>query len=118
MATSRSSDSPVEWIAGASIFSGRRDPQWKVPQAVVDRLLQIWESLKPWPDKIPLAPPLGYRGCFVRDNVDRQWTAFGGVVTLETSRVSASRKDVGKQFEKTLLASAPEGLIPASLIPP
>lgn len=101
-----------ECIGGASIFSGRPDPTWNVGEKVAKKLEEIWGSLEPWTGKHPSSPPLGYRGCFLRCKPDIEWFAYKGVVTLKIYKVSESRIDKDKKFERVLLSSAPKGLLP------
>ncbi len=76
----------------------------------------IWEKLEPTSAPLPTAPPLGYRGCFVRDPRGRQWYAYGGRVLLTTGGASETRADPNRQFEKTLLESAPADILPANFL--
>jgi hypothetical protein len=112
MGISKLNETIKECIGGASIFSGRPDPTWSVGEEVAKKLEKIWGSLEPWTGEHPSAPPLGYRGCFIRCKPDIEWFAYEGVVTLKTPDGSESRIDKGKKFEKLLLSSAPEGLLP------
>lgn len=115
MATSRS-NSESGWTAGASVFSGRPDPTWPISRDVADELVAIWETLVPSDDVIPTPPALGYRGCFVRDPAGRTWTALHELVTLSSESASETRRDENRRFERTVLASAPAGTLPASLV--
>jgi hypothetical protein len=78
----------------------------------VEQLEGIWEALQLFTGKPPIAPPLGYRGCFLKCPPALEWFAFGGVVTLKTRKKTESRIDKVKAFEKLLLASAPPGMFP------
>jgi hypothetical protein len=113
MATSRST-SESGWIAGAFVFSGRPDPTWPISSDVAEELVAIWESLVPT-DDLPTTPTLGYRGCFVRDPAGT-WTAFHELVTLSSERGAETRRDDNRRFERTVLASAPAGTLPASFV--
>jgi hypothetical protein len=115
MATSRSPDDPARWTAGVSIFSGRPDPEWLVSDAAADSLIALWQSLAPYRGAVPSPPALGYRGCFLTDG-RRAWRAFGGVVTLRADGTSETRADQDRAFEKRLLGSAPDGLLPVSAL--
>jgi hypothetical protein len=108
MGTSRSSESD-EWIGGASVYSGRRDPTWRVP-AELGRILEAtWAGLPPWSDpRRPRAPALGYRGCWLKAPDGRTWTVFRELVALATD----DRRDGEREFERSLIASAPDGLLP------
>jgi hypothetical protein len=114
MATSRST-SESGWTAGAFVFSGRPDPTWPISSDVAEQLVVIWETLVPT-DDAPTPPPLGYRGCFVRDPGGRTWTAFHELVTLSSEGSSETRRDDDRRFERTVLASAPAGTLPASFV--
>lgn len=112
MATSKSASRGGKWTAGASVYSGRSDPAWTVSARVAAQLLKIWQSLKKWKGRMPSPPALGYRGCFLRDTEGREWHAYDGAVTLRVGAVCESRRDPDREFEKTLLASAPPGRLP------
>jgi hypothetical protein len=105
-----------ECIGGSFIFSGRPDPVWNVREEVAKKLEQIWMSLEYRTGEHPSAPPLGYRGCFLRCKSDREWFAYGGVVTLKTSEGSESRIDKEKKFERLLLSSSPKGTFPKGIL--
>ena len=115
MATSRS-DSGDEWTAGVLLFSGRPDPVWSVAEDTAKRLQAVWETLAPWTGPLPNAPPLGYRGSFLRNDEERTWHAFGGVVTSANGARSESRRDDGRMFERALLETAPPDLVPQRLL--
>ncbi len=108
MATSRST-SENGWIAGALVFSGRPDPNWPIPPELARELVAIWESLPPTETTVSL-PALGYRGCSVRDPEGRMWIAYHELVTLSSDR----RHDDERRFERTVLSSAPTGVLPPS----
>jgi hypothetical protein len=116
MATSRSSEQQPEWLAGASLFSGRPDPTWPIAPATARALVQLWQSLPETKDPMPPAPPLGYRGCFLRDDRGRDWRGYGGVVEHAWRRRREARQDPARSFERQLLASAPAGLLPRNLL--
>jgi hypothetical protein len=105
-----------KWIAGAFVFSGRPDPTWPVNNKLIKQLEKIWNSLEPLTDKYPSPSILGYRGCFVRNNVDREWFAYGGVVIFKRDNRSESRLDRQSTFEKSVLSSAPPNLLPSYLV--
>jgi hypothetical protein len=113
---SRSNEGPSCWTGGASIFSGRRDPAWAIDRGTARRLEAIWHGLRPCPEGSLPGPVLGYRGCSLRDGADREWFAYGGVVTLKGPDGSESRRDEAREFETALLVSAPGGVLPASFL--
>jgi hypothetical protein len=52
----------------------------------------------------------------VRDPGGRTWTAFHELVTLSSEGSSETRRDDDRRFERTVLASAPAGTLPASFV--
>ena len=80
------------------------------------QLLALWESLPRTSEQKDLHPGgLGYRGSFLRENDKQEWVAFNGLVSLRTGAGIQVRKDAARKFEKILLSSAPEGLLPEGL---
>jgi hypothetical protein len=112
MDTSRSAE-PGGWSARAELFAGRANPGWEVPPEVASRLEAIWTSLEPAdPGSAPRPPALGYRGVAVTDPEGRERRAFGGLVTLADAGGVVARRDPDRAFERALLSSAPEGVLP------
>jgi hypothetical protein len=109
MGISRSGE-PATWVASASIFSGRPDPVWQVAPELGERLAELWDGLPAWAGDVPRPPPLGYRGCRLEAPDGRVWTAYGQLISLDGQR----RRDAEKEFERTLIGSAPPGLLPAT----
>ena len=121
MGTSKSHDGAGgehEWKASALVFSGLRDPQWRVPDAVVKKLLAIWDDLPASSNVPPSTARLGYRGAVLRSPSGSEWTAFAGTVSLRSNNVISTRDDQAGRFEKTLLSSAPRGVLPEGKIDP
>jgi hypothetical protein len=104
-----------EWTASALVYSGLRDPKWQVGEAVVKKLLAIWDDLPASSNTVPDTARLGYRGAVLRSPSGSEWTAFGGTVSLRSNNVS-TRDDQARRFEKTLLSSAPKGVLPEGKI--
>lgn len=102
-------------IARALVYSGRPDPTWKVDEDLVRRLEIIWERLAPFAGAVPSPPPLGYRGCSMLNDPEGEFVAYGGVVTKRANTRTDSREDVSRQFERLLLSSAPDDLLPDGL---
>jgi hypothetical protein len=98
-------------IARAIIFSGRPDPSWPVTNTLLKQLENIWNSLEVT-EKIPSSPTLGYRGCLLKDNINREWFVYKDFIRLSINGVSETRLDRHTKFEKLLLSSAPVGLLP------
>jgi hypothetical protein len=109
MATSRShEDSSLQ--ARAALYSGRPDPVWTVSGRDEATLEQIWSRLLPHEGPRPRPPALGYRGCYVSGSRG-EWYAYGGVVTHTLADQHDVRSDADREFERTVLASAPSDLL-------
>lgn len=116
MVTSRSTSGNRKYVAGVSIFSGRPDPTWPVSEEQASDLLRLFDASASYADAPPSAPPLGYRGAFLRDDAGNEWYAYRGVVAAKSVNSSAARLDENRAFERALLASAPQGSIPPGLL--
>jgi hypothetical protein len=100
----------------AFVFSGRPDPEWQVTADARARLQAIWLALMRGASAPPPAPALGYRGCALRCPPGEEWLAYGGVVSYTAaSGVVDRRSDPERTFERTLLATAPDGTLPSKL---
>lgn len=115
MATSGSAE--AAWQGTALVHSGRPDPVWDLSAHDAAALDRRWSTLAPHAGAVPTPPGLGYRGCVLR-GPGREWRAYGGVVTLQTSAGTAeARADPVRAFERALLATAPPGTVPAMVLP-
>lgn len=114
MGTSRFSEAGGGFVAGVSIFSGRPDPTWEVAAEDAARLRELWERLEPVASVTPPAPPLGYKGCFLRGG-GQEWRAYKGDVSLVGGR-GETRRDAGREFERLLLSTAPADAVPWPLL--
>ena len=108
---SKSIEAGTEWIAGAWVYSGRPDPTWTVDSERAAELIRTWGSLSP-ATGTAAPPPLGYRGCWLRDPQGREWHAFGGTVTRKGAGQEESRGDGERGFEKQLLDTGPADALP------
>ena len=111
MVISKSGERPQPCTGSAAVYSGRRDPEWEVPDEAARRLRELWDSLEPTPRAPPAAPALGYRGCTLTCPVHGRWFAFSGVVSMGKEH----RSDVNRSFERALLQTAPKGSLPGSV---
>jgi hypothetical protein len=116
MDTSKSTKEDRMFTAGVSVFSGRPDPTWSVAEDIGSSLQELFETLESYEEPAISAPPLGYRGAFLRDDSNHQWLAYRGVVTLTEPNRSEARRDPGRKFERVIVDSAPQGLIPPALL--
>lgn len=101
-----------EWTATAHVYSGRPDPEWQVPAALVERLMALWTRL-PLATRPPAMPPaLGYRGVSIVGPGDTRLTGYHGTIVREAPDSRTVRVDEHAEWERALLESAPEGLLP------
>jgi hypothetical protein len=118
MATSKSTSSASREpaTAGLLFFSGRRDPVWQVSDEQFAALDQIWQSLAPAEQPWTPAPPLGYRGVWLRCPAGREITGYLGKVRRVEGNAAEVRDDPGRRFEQALLATAPADLVPPAVL--
>jgi hypothetical protein len=114
MVTSKSNKGKRKCIGGVFLFSGRPNPTWQISEDALMELMTIWNALTPIRNGHQPASKLGYQGCFLRCPNNEEWIALEGAVTLRKFDVSEYRRDEERRFEKTLLSSAPEGVLPTS----
>ena len=112
MATSSSYS--ASWLASALLYSGRPNPEWALTDADAEYLVALWSALLPALANAP-EPGLGYRGCVLRGG-GRRWHAFDGVAILTSAASVEMRADANRVFELAILASAPHGTIPESVL--
>lgn len=105
-----------ECVAKAFLFSGRPDPTWEIEQSVTVELEKIWSCLGAMQDEPPRVPGLGYRGCLIRCENGTEWFVYKSFVRLNRPGESESRQDGSMKFERLVISSAPEGLVPAHLV--
>lgn len=112
----KSNKGQKEFIAGAYIFSGRSDPEWRVKEEIVIKLEQIWNSLEIGAGEHAPASSLGYRGCYLMYKPDIEWFVYNGVATRKTAKGHESRVDNNRRIERLILSSAPEGILPKGIL--
>ena len=105
-----------DWSAGARLYAGRVDPSWRVPAARARTLLALWSSLPPSDRAHPGRGGVGYRGCWLRAPDGSSWVVADGLAAERSSASSQVRRDAQRAFERALLETAPEGLLPDDLV--
>lgn len=98
------------WVAGVALYSGRPDPSWPLGEAAT-QLVRRFDELEPWEGRVPSESRLGYRGAWLRSPDGRRWRAFAGVAWREGA--ADVRRDDERGFERSILASAPPGVLPS-----
>lgn len=89
---------------------------WQIQEQQAQKLEAIWDELEEIAEQRPSTPQLGYRGCSMKCAPDREYIAYGGIVTKKVGNITESWKDATKRFERLLLATSPKGLLPDGLI--
>ncbi len=108
----RIADQSAPWVGRVSVFSGRPDPEWEVPDEMASHLMELWRRMPPEPVVRSEPGGLGYRFASLSSRDGQRWLAFGGVVRRVSPEGSELRRDEGGEFERLLLASAPAGILP------
>lgn len=103
-------------LARILAFSGRPDPTWDVGINTIKKLKSTWEALPPWSGKIPVPPPLGYRGCILSCEPGVEFFVYREFVKVTYQKNIVEKLDKDEKFEKLLISSAPEGLIPDAIM--
>jgi hypothetical protein len=98
----------VSASARAFLYSGLPDPEWTVPGDRLEVLQAIWDTLERTSTPPRSTPKLGYRGVELR-------LADALVTRLEQGKEEA-RLDSARSFESAVLATAPPGAIPSTLL--
>lgn len=104
-----------ECLGCAFVYSGRPNPTWPVDKRQAESLEAIWEELEPTDEDQPAVSRLGYRGCSLTCGPDREFTSCRGTVSRRIGKAVQRKRDRAKRFERLLLATAPEGLLPSGL---
>ena len=95
------------------IYSGRPDPEWELADKDSGYITELWNSFPP-ADSAPAMPShFGYKGCLVTSNEGETWYAYGGIISLNKENNKENRFDSGRKFEKFIVSTAPEGILPA-----
>ncbi|MBI5403653.1 MAG: hypothetical protein HY959_09630 [Ignavibacteriae bacterium] len=105
-----------EWLCKAKLEFEEQLPEWKIEKQRASKLLDMWNSLKTTlePSKKKSAY-LGYGGTYLKSSDNSEWHIFDKTVTRITDSTIETRVDVKRYFEKTILKSAPSGILPDAL---
>jgi hypothetical protein len=99
------------------IFSGRPDPEWIVREDVARQAQELWDAMLRVDRPHQLPSRLGYKGCKLFDPAkDMEWWAYEGLVSLRKKATVETREDPNREFEKSILDSAPTGLVPREVV--
>ncbi|MCE1165055.1 MAG: hypothetical protein LWX07_06610 [Bacteroidetes bacterium] len=105
-----------KWICRALIFSGLKDPEWKITASEAEEILSALDTENKTDDFALEEDVSGYRGCVLKSPGGVYWRAFNGVVKVNDNGKIFFCIDVGRKFEKLLIGSAPAGIIAGNLL--
>jgi hypothetical protein len=113
MATSRSPDGDGAWRVEADIYAGRKNPTWSMDEDLAADLLRRWRELAAWSGAVPIAPPLGYRGFYLRNAPQEEtWYVYRDYVRRTHAGMVEERLDAQRELERRLIASARKAGLP------
>ena len=102
--------------ARAFVFSGRPDPTWLVKEQQSQQLEVLWDQLKLSAAPMHPRPSLGYRGVsMICGTSNNEYSAFDGHVNRKVGNTVEWKKDKERLFERIVLSTAPQGLLPAGI---
>lgn len=89
----------------ALVFSGQKNPEWKVKEAVAVQIMEALKKVKPAQGNMPEFV-LGYSGCELETDNNFTYRIFNGVIQ-STSSPNEKHADEERKMEIKLLQSAP-----------
>ena len=94
------------WTVTAFMFSGRRNPQWKLSAAQAEEWLTKWNAA---PVISPVRSPpgkLGYTGCRIEKDEHQYWMTGNGMVSYYKNGVPCTKEDKNRVMELYILSTA------------
>lgn len=108
--------SKQEWLCKAKLEFEDNQPVWKLQKNSASKLLEIWNTLKTSLEPVSKKSAyLGYGGTYLKTSDDTEWHIFNNTVTRRNNNTLEIRFDKNRFFEKTILKSAPSGVLPDAL---
>ncbi len=105
-----------EWLCKAKLDYEDSQPVWILEKARASKLLDLWNTLKTsFESTQTKSAYLGYGGTFLKESDNSEWHIFNNTVTRKTNNTLETRIDKNRFFEKTILKSAPKGVLPDAL---
>lgn len=94
------------WTVTAFMFSGRRNPLWKLSAAQAEEWLTKWNEA-PVISPVPSPPgKLGYTGCRIEKDEHQYWMAGNGFVSYYKNGVCCNKEDKNRVMELYILSTA------------
>ena len=104
------------WLCKAELDFEEKQPMWKLETNKASKLLDIWNSLKTsFEPSNRKSAYLGYGGTYLKSSDNSEWHIFNKTVTRVNNNTIEVRFDKNRYFEKTILKSAPSGILPDAL---
>lgn len=95
------------WTVTAFMFSGRRNPLWKLSAAQAEEWLTKWNAA-PVISPVPSPPDkLGYTGCRIEKDEHHYWMVEKGFVAYYKNGVICYKDDTYRVMELFILSTAP-----------
>jgi hypothetical protein len=105
-----------EWFCKAKLDFEEKQPVWKLEKTRASKLLEIWNTLKTTLEPSNIKPAyIGYKGTYLKSSDNSEWHIFNNTVTRCNNNTLETRIDKNRYFEKTILKSAPNGILPDAL---
>jgi hypothetical protein len=96
----------TNWKATAQLFSGRKNPEWKLKSAQQKSWMQLWEQAGLSDTEVEHIYTLGYTGCRLQFDEHSHWFLYNGCVSFYENGKIVSKKDEGRKMELFLLGTA------------
>lgn len=105
-----------EWLCKANLEFEEKQPTWKLEKTKASKLLALWNSLRTTLEPSNIKPAyIGYGGTYLKSSDNSEWHIFNNTVTRRNNNTLETRIDKNRFFEKTILKSAPSGILPDAL---
>jgi|WetSurMetagenome_2_1015567.scaffolds.fasta_scaffold93004_4 hypothetical protein len=89
------------------------DPVWSINKTEQQGLLKYWETMNfENIEKMKNISNIFYSGCAMNEKDGRNWFIYKGIAIMRKENIIEVKRDIGRRFEKRLLKTAPNNLIP------
>lgn len=106
----------TEWVCKAKLDFEEKQPVWGIEKTRAVRLLKVWNSLKTTLNATTTKSAyLGYGGTYIKSSDNSEWHIYNDTVTFRNNNTLETRIDKNRYFEKTILKTAPRGILPDAL---
>ena len=114
--TQEENKNKTDWLCKAELEFEDKQPVWKLEKSKASKLLGIWNNLKTSLETSSRKSAyIGYGGTYLNSSDNSEWHRFNRTVTRVNNNTIEVRYDKNRSFEKTILKSAPSGILPDAL---